>query len=118
MMDYKEVNNIELHDSHIRIYSKENIDYLAWEDYGDEGVTIAATLELAKFIEDTLGYRGDIDGLFNIRVRECDSKWIGKLEAKIVSEKLLDIRMTFVDSDGDEFINYVTYSGAFTIWWA
>lgn len=61
-----------------------------------------------------LPVRHSLNRLDDYRIEQL----ITKLEARVISANLLDIRITFCDDDNDEETFEITHSGGFNVWWS
>ncbi len=95
------------------------------------GVEVSDTVVVPAYQDQTCaesGKRSEIDYLefpvYKVHHDYSDSispsnDMIVKLECEIISNRLVNIRTTFQDSEEPEpYIEEITYCGPFTIWWA
>ncbi|NLF52538.1 MAG: hypothetical protein GX577_15525 [Leptolinea sp.] len=133
MPEYRNAKCIELHDSNIALTtSKES--YLST---GPSGRTEWATKQAYTVYLSDLRKMAEVLGLdtcstddesvelpiYKVHHDYCDSisgsdETITKLECEVLSERLVNIRVTSVFKDNAEpYIEEITYSGSFTVWW-
>lgn len=133
MPNYRNAKCIELHDSNIALTTSE----ASYSFNGLTGRTEYATkpaytvnVSDVRMLAQVLGletYRTDGANvefpIYKVHHDYCDSisgsdETILNLECEVLSERLVNIKITSVlKDDAEPYVEEITYSGSFTVWW-
>ena len=152
--EFKNVELIELHDSNVKIHPRTYSDALAgWSEYSTKEQYVLGGEEIERLANyfgiqaETLTamagdppkrYKNEIKyqefnivrkdtkdiGSGHTTIEGGGSHKIGELWAKVIGERMLEIKFTSLfggeseDEDEDQEMVYVTYSGSYSVWWS
>lgn len=138
--EYREADMIEFHDAGVAAYSERaDAGGLGWHDAPTVlGRRLAVVGDEAARLLQALGRTFDADGLYgddfnvlmhrpayvNSESRRAAEAPIGnalrvwELRARPEGPHLLHVHITAGTSEEDEYVQELTYSGSYTVWWS
>lgn len=121
---YRKALSVHLHDQLV-IITDDAMTFgtdSGWSDGNEAEFSLKSTRDVARFLEGITGRAFDLECFGFARSYAeypVDGPHLERLEVRVVSERMIDIRMTLSvkKSDGDEWIENWTYSGSYTVRW-
>lgn len=121
---YRKALSVHLHDQLV-IISSEAFSFgtdSGWMLQNEPEFALKASKSVSRLLENLTGRVVDLDGFGFSRSYAAypeGGPQLTLLEVRLVSERVIDIRMTVSvkKTDGDEWIENWTYSGSYTVFW-
>lgn len=121
MDEFREAASVHLHDPRL-IITADILTHATDSQFNSTGPEYTLSSPLARaFITQVLGVMpDDVDEVGVQRgyaEYPCDSSRLQTLDARIVSDRMIDLRLTLTTKNGNGWIEEWTYSGSFTVKW-